>query len=204
MMAPGDDALHALREAVQPSPQNIPLRQHLADTLLTAGRAAEAEKEYRLALALAPDQQNLKIGLAEAFFQQDKYSQALVLVEDLLKNSDTPARAYLLHARLLLNNGEVERAVRQYRAAIDLDPSLTNAEFASRLGIDADETNDVVGGRVRQAHEPARALTSEPVERPSLTFADVGGMDALKDEIRLKIIYPLDHPELYLAYGKAV
>jgi SpoVK/Ycf46/Vps4 family AAA+-type ATPase len=32
----------------------------------------------------------------------------------------------------------------------------------------------------------------------------VGGMDALKEEIRLKIIHPLTHPELYKAYGKPI
>jgi SpoVK/Ycf46/Vps4 family AAA+-type ATPase len=36
-----------------------------------------------------------------------------------------------------------------------------------------------------------------------MTFADVGGMDGLKDEIRMKIVLPLQHPELYAAYGKA-
>jgi len=29
-------------------------------------------------------------------------------------------------------------------------------------------------------------------------------MDKLKEEIRMKIIYPLDHPEIYQAYGKAI
>ena len=29
-------------------------------------------------------------------------------------------------------------------------------------------------------------------------------MEALKEEIRLKIIHPLNHPELYKAYGKAI
>jgi hypothetical protein len=40
------------------------------------------------------------------------------------------------------------------------------------------------------------------VERPRITFADVGGMEALKEEIRMKIIYPVAHPELYKVYGK--
>jgi SpoVK/Ycf46/Vps4 family AAA+-type ATPase len=39
-------------------------------------------------------------------------------------------------------------------------------------------------------------------ERFKVTFADVGGMEALKEEIRLKIIYPLQHPDLYKAYGR--
>jgi SpoVK/Ycf46/Vps4 family AAA+-type ATPase len=43
-----------------------------------------------------------------------------------------------------------------------------------------------------------------PIERPAVTFVDVGGLDSLKDEIRLKIIHPLTHGELYKAYGKAI
>src|SRR5690606_20002509 len=44
----------------------------------------------------------------------------------------------------------------------------------------------------------------DSIERPTIGFADVGGMDALKEEIRLKIIYPLEHRELYEAYGKSI
>ncbi|MGB0525297.1 MAG: ATP-binding protein, partial [Flammeovirgaceae bacterium] len=39
---------------------------------------------------------------------------------------------------------------------------------------------------------------------PSITFEDVGGMEAVKKEIELKIIHPLQHPELYKAYGKKI
>ncbi|MDB6111923.1 MAG: hypothetical protein JWR69_3673, partial [Pedosphaera sp.] len=41
--SPDDEALQALREALRSSPDNLPLRQHLADTLLGRGRAEEAE-----------------------------------------------------------------------------------------------------------------------------------------------------------------
>jgi AAA+ superfamily predicted ATPase len=40
------------------------------------------------------------------------------------------------------------------------------------------------------------------VERPKIGFADVGGMEAIKEDIRLKIIAPVEHAELYAAYGK--
>jgi SpoVK/Ycf46/Vps4 family AAA+-type ATPase len=56
---------------------------------------------------------------------------------------------------------------------------------------------------LRAAREPGSAATPE-IERPKLRFDEVGGMDALKEEIRLKIIYPLQHPEMYKAYGKAI
>ncbi|MBC6951874.1 cell division protein, partial [candidate division KSB1 bacterium] len=54
-MTPTNDVIQALREAVKQSPDNVPLRMHLADTLLDSDRPGEAEKEYRAALALAPE-----------------------------------------------------------------------------------------------------------------------------------------------------
>lgn len=204
-MFSGDATVQALRDALRVSPDNLPLRQHLAETLAALGRLDGAEQEYRQALAQAGDNDALKVGLANVFYQQGKNSQALVVVEALLKQAQVPPRAYLLHARLLVRAGEVERAVRQYREAIDADPSLADADFAESLGIDADPDNsEVVEGRLRATAEDAPSLPDGRIEKPRLTFQDVGGMEALKEEIRLKIIHPLTHAELYRAYGKPI
>jgi SpoVK/Ycf46/Vps4 family AAA+-type ATPase len=201
-----NDALQALREALRLSPNNIALRQHLAEQLLGHGLGAEAEKEFRDALALAPNSTPLKLGLARAFFQQGKHSHALVLVEDLVKGPNAPARAFLLHARLLAGVGEIQKAVSEYRRAIELDRSVADAEFAGRLGIGAsEEDSEVVEGRVRAAwSEEDGVPPARDIERPRITFNDVGGMEKVKEEIRLKIIHPLTHPDLYKAYGKAI
>jgi AAA+ superfamily predicted ATPase len=203
-MLPNEESVLALREAVELAPKSVPLRLHLAEVLLALERLNEAEREYRAALALAPNHEGVKIGLAETFYRQDKHSQALVLVEDLLKGKATPARAYLLHARLMAQSGDMERAVRAYREAVDLDASIADPAFAQMLGIDAPVGSEVVEGRVRLGHASTTQPHEEIVEHPTINFADVGGMDALKEDIRLKIIYPLTHPELYQAYGKGV
>jgi SpoVK/Ycf46/Vps4 family AAA+-type ATPase len=112
----------------------------------------------------------------------------------------------------LFRAGEVEEAVRQYRRGVSDDPSVADSEFAARLGIrDFDEDkaadempDEVVEGKVRSAwDDPAPDFGGE-VERPTLRFADVGGMESVKDEIRIKIIHPMNHPELYRAYGKTI
>lgn len=204
-MDTADESLQSLREAVRLSADNVPLRQLLADTLLRLDRADEAEKEYREALARDPDSGRLKTGLAQAFFRQGKNSQALVIVEDLLKRADTPARVYLLHARLLLRLGEVERAVRQYRAGIDADPTVADADLAEQLGIGAESDSEVVEGRVRvRGHDDEGGPVDKLIERPKITFQDVGGMETVKEEVRMKIMHPLTHPDLYKAYGKTI
>ncbi len=42
------------------------------------------------------------------------------------------------------------------------------------------------------------------VSKPTITFADVGGMDSVKEQIRMKIIHPLANAELFKAYGKKI
>jgi transitional endoplasmic reticulum ATPase len=230
-----EDTLRALREAVRISPDNVPLRQHLADTLLGAGRADEAEQEYRQALVRAPDDRRLKLGLAGAFEQQGKHAEALVVVEALLQGAEVSPRVYLLHARLLLRAGEAARAAHQYRRAIEFDPSLADEDLAERLGVGTgspgsdfrdsparaehkaqlggtEETTApdgggdpfLVEGKLRAAWEDVLDPSRTDVERPAVTFADVGGMETLKEEIRLKIVHPLTHPDLYRAYGKPI
>ena len=204
---PGDDAIQALREAVRTSPTNTALRLLLADTLLNHGRGAEAEKEFREGLAHSPNSAPMKVGLARAFFQQGKPSHALVLLEDLVKDPQAPPRAFLLHARILAGTGEIQMAVAEYKRAVELDRSLADAEFAARLGIGATEVeSEVVEGKVRAAwgHEEDASKPREDIERPKITFNDVGGMEKLKEQIRLKIIHPITHADLYQAYGKPI
>lgn len=199
------DPLQTLRDALKHSPDNLHLRQHLAESLVNLGRLDEAEQEYRQAISAAPNEPRFRIGLAEVNYRQGKNSQALVIIEDLLKKADTPAAAYILHAKLLFRAGDVERSVRQYKTGIDLDSTCADLEFAGRLGIGADpDESEVSDGRVHAGDGDDDDSPELEIERPGIVFKDVGGMDGVKDEIRMKIIHPLTHPELYKAYGKTI
>ncbi len=212
------DHIRQLREAAQLSPGNLPLRQAIGDALLAAGLNAEAVTEFRAALTGSPDNAALKFGLARAFHADGKSSHALVLLESLAKAADAPARALVLYARILAGVGEIEHAVEQYKRGVAKDRAVADIEFAHRLGIRAvpeaeslkpqfqtsDDEDEVSDGRVRQSWQGSEDSPIAEIERPKITFADVGGMDALKEEIRLKIIYPLTHAEMFKAYGKTI
>jgi SpoVK/Ycf46/Vps4 family AAA+-type ATPase len=112
----------------------------------------------------------------------------------------------LLHAKILAGIGEIRQAVSEYKRAVELDHTLADPEFATRLGIGATEAeSEVVDGKVRAAWNEEEAPPQErEIERPKINFSDVGGMEKVKEEIRLKIIHPLTHAELYAAYGKPI
>ena len=203
-----EDTIGSLREAIKVSPDNVPLRQHLGDSLCQLGRFDEAEREYTFALAISPDNPKLKLGLANAFYQGGKFTQSLVVVEDLLKSPNAPARALVLHARLLLNDGQVEQAVQQYTAAVEIDPAVADPTIAERLGIGLSGTRSaIVEGRMRGANELADFDLSGDeytIERSTIKFDDVGGMESIKEQVRMKIIYPLTNPDMFKAYGKKI
>lgn len=199
----------ALLDALAQSPENVPLRRHLAEVYLAHGRTAEAVDCLKEALRLTPGDVELKRALAEAYRRDGKLPTALVIAEDLIKQGQGSGAAHLLHARLLLEQGDVDAASRAYRRALDEDAELADPSLARRLGLGresaVEDEDETVDGRIRQRSGGGRA-GGPPVEleRPRIGFDDVGGMAALKEEIRLKIIHPLAHPEIYRAYGKAV
>lgn len=209
----GDDSIKALREALRFSPDNVPLRQHLAETLLAYGRIDEAEQAFREGISLAPASEALKLGLARVYSQQSKHSQAMVILEELSRGVGRPTpQVRIMLARTLAKTGDLDRAAHHYREAVEQDPSLVDQHLAEELGTPArpvppgiDLDGEDVDDRLRHSNsgEDVGARRVE-IERPKVTFADVGGMDGVKEEIRLKIIYPLQRPELYKAYGKAI
>ncbi len=209
-MASGDEAILPLREALKVSPNNLPLRIHLAQTLTSFARHGEAALEYLEATKLSPRDTTLKVSLAEAYRYDGKGSEAMVIMEHLVHEGEANAAANLLYARLLFETDDVSGAKHQYRKAIEADGSLTDAAFENELGMGVDldgfeDDGDVDElGRIRAGHGETNASGTTEIERPKVKFADVGGMEGLKEEIRMKIIHPMNHPELYEAYGKAI
>jgi len=206
------DPFDALREALRLSPENLPLRRHLAESLLSSGRAADAEAEFKDALRRSPDDATLKLGLARAFHQQGKAGEAVVVLETITRGDAALPAARVLLSRLLFKDGRVDEAVRQYKRAIEADASVADLDLQARLGITPDDAaapgddQEVIDGRIRASFGGTDDDGPAPVDvdRPKLTFADVGGLEPLKEEVRMKIIHPLKHPELYAAYGKKV
>jgi len=188
------DPIETLRQAVSLSPENAPLRRHLGDLLSAAGRHEEAVEEYREALVLDPSDE-LRLSLARAFLSLGRTGEAAVLVDVVLEGGPSAA-ALVLKSRLLLNEGDLDGARDAYRQAVAVDVELADPELADLLVAPEDAADRIEP----EPSTPSAAATDR--DRTVITFADVGGMEDVKEQIRLKIIHPFQHPELYAAYGK--
>lgn len=186
-----ETTVESLREALEQSPNNIPLRFLLADTLLSLDRLKEAGSEYSTLIGTS-NGTRAKIGLATVFLKQGRHSACNVVLEEVIGNGTKETSVYTLYAKGLLREGAMNRAMDAYRKALEIDPDHFDEELDNGL---------------RQKAGPGTGETEEETDDrflrgPKVDFGDVGGMEAVKKEIDLKIIKPLAHPELYRAYGK--
>lgn len=206
MSDPSETAVGALRAAVAAAPGNVDLAVQLIQLLSDLMRHGEAEQAARSALQHHPRNVTLQLKLAEVYCRQGKDSHALAIVETLSGGRDADPRAMVLHARLLQRQGDIRGAVSSYREAVAMDDEVADAELESLLGIEDFAEKDL-------SEQPAAAAwqddaDDEPLdiatERPEQGFESVGGMESVKDEIRVKIVYPLQHADMYAAYGKKI
>ena len=201
------ETIRALQDALQHTPDNIPLLRHLADLSIQVEDYELAEQTCRQALALQPDNEDLKSRLAEAFFHQGKYSAALVILEALADASQPSAQTLLWLARVKLANNEIQTATKCYQRAKELDPGIYEETLENDTidDLKVDEKNET--NRTRDSapgSEKEEQIANADLDSPGVSFRDVGGMEDLKEEIRMKIIHPLQHPDLYQTYGKQI
>ncbi|PIQ24000.1 cell division protein [bacterium (Candidatus Blackallbacteria) CG17_big_fil_post_rev_8_21_14_2_50_48_46] len=206
------ELIASLRKALEATPDNPHLRKHLGDILMAQGDLEAAETEYRQALRLQSHDPAIRLALAEVFFKQEKRSAAQVLLEDLLSEPRPPVGAYLLSAHLMAQKGDIGAATHHYLKARELQPGLQDNQLESMIPFyeppdEMPTLYEIAPPELPLEKVPAQDFNAVqgplPLEKPDLDFSDIGGMQTIKEEIEIKIIHPLKHPELYAAYGKS-
>ncbi len=204
-------AIEALRGAIESAPDNIILATQLSKLLVELMRYDEAEQTIRLSLSHHPGSIELQLALADIYLRDGKDSHANAIVETLVKGKNASPAAMVMHARLLQRSGDIRSAVSTYRDAIDKDEEVADAALESLLGIEDFRESDSESDSESHQAEAATLQEGDPdevaqyeAERPDEGFESVGGMESVKEEIRVKIIYPLQHAEMYAAYGKKI
>lgn len=185
-----------LQEALSLSPENIPLRLHLAELLFQEKMISEAADQFRETLNRNYGNTRAQLGLAACYFHQKKYSAAVIVYEQI--QQELPVNAMLIYIRCLIKENSLQHAGELYQKVLMQSPGFRDEEIDQHLRLAANSASVV--------DEDEEDILSQQyfMEKPALKFQDVGGMKRVKDEISLKIIQPLKNPDLFKAYGKKI
>ncbi len=200
-----DQTLQGLRDAHRASPDNHPLRMLLLRGLQTRGELDEAaeliDQAGDTAFASSED------CLTAVQVLQDRGDLEKVLA---LTDRDEP-EIRLLRARALADLGRVDDARETYHKVIAENPTLEDPELGDLVRARV-RTVETEGGRPRfrvisretdEEELPATDDLLVPDPEP-VTFADVGGLDAIKKQIHKKIILPFQKPSLFKKFRKRI
>jgi transitional endoplasmic reticulum ATPase len=200
--------IESLKEALQNSPDNLPLRIMLGDKYFHLNQIENAETEYQIVLEYDKDNIKAKEGLAEIYFRRGKYSAVIVIVEELVARKKVTERMLVICAKSLVREKSLDDAQEIYEKILDHNPDFEDKELDENLRMPSFEFDDE---EEFDEEDPfGFGFEGGPedkdffMEKPNISFKDVGGMEKLKEEIDLKIIKPLENADLYAAYGKKV
>jgi ATP-dependent Zn protease len=186
-----------LLEALNYSPDNVPLRLQVAQLQLAEKLYKEASEQFQLVLEKSYGNLKAQLGLAECYFHLQKYSTAIVIyeqVQDHLSLEDE-----LKYVKCLLKEGAIPQASELYQRIVAVNPGFADEEIDGYLRTPAAPLDGDMGfGDMED--EMSRYFMQKPSEK----FSDVGGMGRVKEEISMKIIQPLKNPDLYKAFGKKI
>jgi transitional endoplasmic reticulum ATPase len=112
------------------------------------------------------------------------------------------AQALIDSARALLAKGDRNAASQAYQQAMSLNPALEDSLLTSQLSGKVIRLQDALEGRLLRsvANDDTRNEDAVKLLQPSqekVVFADVGGLEDVKQQIRRKIITPFLKPSLF-------
>lgn len=180
--------LAALEQALEASPENHMLRKQVAKALYEQGEYEKAKNHFNILLQTEAEEET-KCFLAKCFLQLKNYSAGIIICEEML-DADPAPEVISLYIQLLIKDGQTEEAVHQYQYYQQKLPHWKDEALEMQLKIPTQSAADT-----DEAYNPF-------LEKPDLDFSKVGGMDNVKEEISIKIIQPLQNPDLFKAFGK--
>jgi transitional endoplasmic reticulum ATPase len=210
--------LDVLKAALAASPDNIPLLGLVAKALEDNLQWDEAARHYERMARLAPDHAGAVAGIARMLAIEGRTSEGILRLEDYLRRQPDAAPVHLELARLHLQENDGKSARIRYDKAVALERGLADDKLlgdilaaggspAGKVAASTDGASfefDAGGDHGGPGPDDvlARELDLEFRIKPDVDFSKVGGMETVKEQIRLKIILPLQNPALFAAYGR--
>ncbi len=189
-----NELIQNLLAALEFSPENVPLRIQVADMMLQEKLYEDAAKQYQEVLNKNYGNIRASAGLAASYYYQQKYSTAIIVFEQI--ENGLTKNDQVLYIKSLIKENSLEQAITLYQQLLVAFPDFSDDEIDSALRLPS--SNDMDDFFDDLENDDAAYF----MEKPSIRFEDVGGMEKVKEEISIKIIQPLLNPELFKAFGK--
>jgi tetratricopeptide (TPR) repeat protein len=124
-------AIDALRLAIKVRPEYVRAYNDLYVLLRQAGKAEEALKEYRKAVELNLNKNNLELhyNFGNALAMQGHYDEAVIQYNQALRIQPRNAFVHNDLAMVLLRQGKTDDALNHFREAVKLQPRNENAHY---------------------------------------------------------------------------
>lgn len=191
-----DVTLGSLRAALRATPDNLALLAVVVRALRDRGDVAGLSEHLRPAAELArvPEVES-RVLYADALVRVGRPAEARVVAHGSSPEEHLArAKAFAAEERPVEAKAEYERAIAENR-------TLEDPALAARLAARTPATAQVDDGRPRfrvidgGTDDSLSAVIAPPAER--VTFADVGGLADLKEQITRRIILPFQKPSLF-------
>jgi SpoVK/Ycf46/Vps4 family AAA+-type ATPase len=152
----------------------------------------------RRAVEAAPDDLELRLHLAELLLKNGDIGQAVEHAGAVLgRDPHNESARRVMTAALQTHDSPAPMAVQT-------DPSGASAEPATGFDWHAAESQVEDLAQPMFAHGSDPTIPAFDAERPTVTLADVGGMQGVKDRLESAFLAPLRSPELRKLYGKSL
>lgn len=216
--------ISSLKQALSVSPDNLPLILMLGQAYLEEFQFEEARETFENALRIEPGNPVARTQIAQLLEVEGRSSEAILRLEQVNAEHPDFAPAWLLRAKFALLENDGQSARKFYDRAIEIDASLVSVELLKRIRqAGGNQSSEKARSpRPRQTSDSQASaffdsefeedIDEDPFEdsdieiefeqNPDVDFKRVGGMEAVKEDIRMKILYPMENRELFEAYGK--
>lgn len=204
--------LDAMRRAISADPEDVELRLHLSGLLLDSNApdaVSEAIGHLATVLQLAPADARARTMMAQALagpaagsLRADQNAPPRSTT-----NASPPAHPVSTANNLSGKSADFDWAHAENQLSDVVGPMFDGAGFDESAFGSATPDNAKVGNteaiRMRADGSDDGAPSAE-VERPTITLADVGGLQQVKDRLNASFLAPLRNPELRRLYGKSL
>lgn len=197
-----DRTLESLEAALAATPANAPLLRVVLSALVDRGEAGRAARLLSPPSQAALDAPGDRVLVGRILVEAGDWDRALAVL-----GTDSPDEL-LLRARVLLALDQHDEGRKAYDRAVAANPALEDPDLRRRLAARVRAFISPQAGtqpllRVVERGDDDPATWLAPPEK-AVTFADVGGLDELKEQVRRRIILPFQKPSLFQKFRKRV